>query len=150
MKKVIIFLLGVIVGAVGMFSVNKFLSNKSNDEGASNPIKQTVDLTGTWRQINNEDPDAYHEAIIKDGVIEIYWVSNGGDTKSLYWAGSYEAPDGLVGEYSWTSVNDTSKTDGQLLASRDETKTINYKDGQIYYEATALSVTTTRKLERVN
>lgn len=149
MKKVIIFLLGVIVGAVGMFSVDKFLLSESNDEGASKTFKQTADLTGTWRQVNNEDPDAYHEAVIKDGAIEIYWISNGGDTKSLYWAGSYEAPDDLVGEYSWTSVNDASKTEGQLLASHDETKTINYKDGQIYYETSAMSVTTIRKLERI-
>ena len=48
--------------------------------------KEPTDLSGTWK---SEDRDgAWQEAIIADGTVEIYWVSDNGNTKSLYWAES--------------------------------------------------------------
>ena len=53
---------------------------------------QPLDLTGEWTQSNKNSEDSYQIATISGETITINWVSNGGDTKSLYWAGSYVAP----------------------------------------------------------
>lgn len=110
--------------------------------------EKTADLTGTWKQTNSGSEDSYQEATISGDTIEIYWVSDGGDTKSLYWAGTYEAPSEPVDSYSWDSVNDKSKTDGALLASGDDTKTITFESGELSYSASALGTTTTVRLEK--
>lgn len=107
------------------------------------------DFSGTWKQINSNSNDSYQEAIISDNSIEVYWVLDNGDTRSLYWAGSYVAPNKSVTEYSWTSINDHEKTDWSLLASSDDTKIIRYKDGQLYWEASAFGSTITVKLEKI-
>lgn len=110
--------------------------------------EKTADLTGTWKQTNSGSEDSYQEATISGDTIEIYWVSDGGDTKSLYWAGTYEAPSEPVDSYSWDSVNNKSKTDGALLASGDDTKTITFENGELSYSASALGTTTTVRLEK--
>jgi len=83
----------------------------------------------------------------KDGEIIIYWVSDGGDTKSLYWAGTYVAPKDNKETYSWTSKNNKDKTDHALLASGDDTKVFTYEKGEITYKASALG--TTKKMHFV-
>ena len=77
--------------------------------------KKPLDLSGEWKQVNSKSEDSYQEATIQDNVIEINWVSDGGDTKSLYWSGTYEAPTEATESYTWDSVNDTSKTANALL-----------------------------------
>ena len=104
----------------------------------------TSDLSGTWT--SEKSGDSYQEAVITDNYIEINWMSK--DTKSLYWAGSYIAPESAVTEYSWTSENDTEKTGSALLASGDDTKEFTYKDGVISYEASAMGTTKTMKLTK--
>lgn len=118
----------------------------STPQSAAESVEQAPDLTGTWKQVNGSD-ESYQEATISGDTIEIYWVSDGGDTKSLYWAGTYEAPT-ESGAYSWNSVNDHEKTDSALLASGDDTKTFSYDDGVLSYSASALGTTTTIKLEK--
>lgn len=108
--------------------------------------KEPTDLTGTWKSEDNNG--SWQEATITDSTIEINWVSDNGDTKSLYWAGSYDAPTEYVEEYSWTSNNDHEKTDMALLASGDDTKDFTFKNGVISYEASAMGTTTTVKLEK--
>lgn len=81
-----------------------------------------------------------------DGYIEINWMSK--DSKSLYWAGTYIAPESAVTEYSWTSENDKDKTSSALLASGDDTKDFTYKDGVISYEVSAMGTTKTMKLTK--
>ena len=104
----------------------------------------TSDLSGT--STSEKSGDSYQEAVITDNYIEINWMSK--DTKSLYWAGSYIAPESAVTEYSWTSENDTEKTGSALLASGDDTKEFTYKDGVISYEASAMGTTKTMKLTK--
>lgn len=105
--------------------------------------KEPLDLTGTWK--SEEVEGSYQEATISDGAIEINWVSDGGNTKSLYWAGTYVAPTEPTNDYAWTSENDKEKTGMALLASSDDTKEFIYKDGVISYEASAMG--TTKKVE---
>lgn len=109
---------------------------------------EPLDLTGTWTQVNSKSEDSWQEAVIEGDTIEINWISDNGDTKSLYWAGSYEAPTEAATEYEWTSNNDHEKTDSAMLASSDDTKEFTYKDGQLTYEASALGTTMTMRLEK--
>lgn len=107
-----------------------------------------VDLTGEWKQTNSAPDDAWQAAALKGDTIEINWVSGGGDTTSLYWAGSIEIPADAGNAFTWTSNNDHSKTDGAILASNDDTKDFTYDNGVISYKVSALGTTTTVKLER--
>ena len=110
--------------------------------------KQPLSLTGTWKQSNSNSEDSYQEATIEGDTIAINWVSNGGDTKSLYWAGTYVAPTEATESYTWDSVNDKEQTTNAMLASGDDTKTFSYENGVLSYEASALGTTTTIKMER--
>jgi hypothetical protein len=111
--------------------------------GSSTP----ADLSGDWTQSNSQSEDSYQTATITNDEITIYWVSNGGDTKALYWAGTYEAPS-EPGAYEWVSENDTSQTDSALLASGAPDKTFSFDGNEISYEVSALGSTTTVRLER--
>lgn len=104
------------------------------------------DLKGTWKSEDNNG--SYQEAVISDNSIEINWVSDGGDTKSIYWVGSFVAPTEATNSYSWTSERNKEATDSALLASGDETKEFTYSDGVISYQASALGTTTTMKLKK--
>lgn len=111
--------------------------------------EEPLNLYGTWKQINSDDDKNYQEAkISEDGTIEINWVSEEDDSKSLYWAGSFEAPTKETKKYSWISNNDKEKTEEALLASEDDTKEFNYKNGILSYEASALGTTTTIKMKK--
>lgn len=125
-------------------SANQEASTQSTSEPASEPLN----LTGTWA--SEETDGSYQEAIISDSTITINWVSDGGTTTSIYWAGSYTAPTSDVEEYSWTSDRDKAQTDSALLASTDDTKDFSYKNGKISYSVSALGVTTTYELEKTS
>ncbi|WP_310939083.1 hypothetical protein [Clostridium sp. SHJSY1] len=105
-------------------------------------------MTGEWKQENSKSADSYQVATISGDTITIYWVSDKDNTKSLYWAGSFDAPTTADEPYSWTSKNDHSKTKGALLASSDDTKTIKYQNDELSYEASAMGTTTTVKLKK--
>lgn len=126
-----------------------FAMTACGSEGPSEEKQEgPLDLTGTWKQTNSQADDSWQEAIIESGTITVNWVSDNGDTKSLYWAGSYEAPSEAVTEYVWTSNNDHEQTDASLLASSDDTKDFAYKDGELSYEVSALGTTTTVRLAK--
>lgn len=112
------------------------------------PEKQIPDLTGEWKQANSKSEESYQAATISGNTIEIYWISDNGDTKSLYWAGSFVAPTTADEPYKWDSKNDHSKTENALLSSSDDTKTMTYQNGVLSYEVSAMGTTTTVKLEK--
>lgn len=141
----------------GMMAISATACGGSNDsssdpDSASNSSEQLeepeepTDLTGTWK--SEENDGSYQEAVITTDRIEINWVSDGGDTKSIYWIGTYEAPTEAVDEYFWTSERNKEETDTALLASTDDTKDFTYKDGVISYEASALGTTKTVELTK--
>jgi ABC-type glycerol-3-phosphate transport system substrate-binding protein len=140
MKTKILSLIMVIIMLCCLSACGSTNSSKSSTEPA--------DLTGEWKQVNSNSEDSWQAATIDGETITIYWVSDGGDTKSLYWAGTYVAPTTTDEPYSWDSENDHSQTDSALLASGDDTKTITYENGQISYSASALGTTTTVRLEK--
>ena len=89
------------------------------------PVEQPADLTGTWKQTNSGSTDSWMEAEITADTITVQWVSDNGDTKSLYWKGSYNAPD-KAGDWKWTSQGDTAAMQASLLGSQDATKDFTY------------------------
>lgn len=115
-------------------------------ESAAAP-EQPADLVGEWVQSNSESPDSYQAATISADSIEILWVSDGGETTALYWAGTYEVPT-APGAFEWDSQNDTEKTSAAMLASGDPTKTFSFDGETIRYEVSAMGVTKTVELER--
>lgn len=137
-----------------VFAAGCSSSDSGESAAPSEGVQQTpeaaepLDLSGTWKQVNSNSEDTWQEATIEGDTITVYWVSDNGDTKSLYWAGSYVPPTDAPTEYSWESENDTEQMSSALLASSDDTKTFTYADGQITYDVTALSVTTTVRLEK--
>ena len=139
MKKLLIMIVALVM-CIGLAACG------SSDNGKE-PAKP-LDLTGTWKQIDGNSDETWQEATIADGTIEINWISDNGETKSLYWSGTYEAPTESTDDYKWTSKNDKEKTDSALLASGADTKDFTYKDGVISYEASAMGTTTTIKLEK--
>lgn len=127
------------------------VQNETKAEENADSVEEVVeplDLTGNWAQKGKEGSDSFQAGYIKDGVIELFWISDGGDTNMLYWSGSYEAPTSADDEYAWESVNDKIKTDSALMASGDDTKTFNYKNGEISYEVSIMGQTGTITLVR--
>ena len=123
----------------------------TNDPEENDPVSEkgsAPDLSGSWVEKGKEGSDSYQAGFIEDGTIEIYWMSENGTVASLYWAGSYEAPDSPADEYSWDSANDKIKTQYALLASSDDSKTFTYRNGELTYSVTALGVTKSVSLER--
>ena len=114
------------------------------------PKKQIPNLVGEWKQSNSKSDDSYQSATISGNTIEIYWVSDNGDTKSLYWVGSFIAPKAADEPYIWNSKNDHSKTDKSLLGSSDATKTMTYQNGVLSYKVSLMGTTTTVKLKKLS
>lgn len=100
------------------------------------------DLAGEWRENNGSD-ESFHGIWISGDTIEIYWVSEGGNAASLYWAGSYAPPPDGKEPYTWVSENDVNRTSAAQLASGERTKTFTYQNGILSYSASVLGVTTT-------
>ena len=112
--------------------------------GNSSSDEEITSLVGNWEAV--EFGETYQAGYITEDKIEIFWISDDGDTVYLYWSGSYEDPEEATTSYSWDSVNDTSRTSSAILASDAETKTFTYENGVLSYSVTALGTTTTQEL----
>lgn len=123
-------------------------STSKNDNNEKNDQIEVPDMVGEWKQTNSQSNDNYQLATINGEVIDIYWISNNGDTKSLYWSGSFIAPTTTTEPYIWDSVNNHEKTGKSILASGDDTKTMTYENGVLSYEASAFGTTTKVKLQK--
>lgn len=108
---------------------------------------EPVDLSGTWIAPGDDDT-TWMELSIEGELMTVNWVSDSGDTKSLYWAGSYTAPTEPGDAWEWESENDHEQTDMALLASGEDTKVFSYSDDVISWEVSAMGTTTTAKAER--
>ena len=129
---------------------NQLIQNdtkKTTEQNASAESKQTskdeLDLTGNWVQKDGEGTSSYQAGFIKDGVIELFWMSDNGNSASLYWAGSCEEPQNPSDKFKWNSTADKIKTQYAILASNEDTKVFTYNKGEIIYEVSALGVTKT-------
>ena len=92
------------------------------------------------------DPDgSYMAAIIRNDVIDVYWMENRGQTIALYWSGTFVQPSG-TDEYSFDSVNNTEKTASSVLASNDPSKSIRVKNGTISFDVAVSGEPTTIRM----
>ena len=121
---------------------------ESAETTAVEQAPEVPDLTGEWKQSNSNSEDSYQQATITADTITVEWVSDGGDTRSLYWVGSFEPPMEANESYTLTSEGDVEAMQSALLASSEESKNFTYENGEISYEVSALGTTTTVRLEQ--
>ncbi|MBW3093441.1 hypothetical protein KIH79_11015 [Bifidobacterium sp. 82T10] len=135
--------------ACGNGNTSATTNNASGTSGQQTEQEKpkSADLTGDWKQTNSKSEDSWMEATISGDTIEVNWM--GGDTKSLYWKGSYEAPT-EAGDWKWTSKGDTEAMKSALLASQDETKDFSYSADkqELTYETTMLGTTMTIRMSK--
>ena len=55
----------------------------STENAAKQEPPTPPDLTGEWKQTNSSSEDAWQSAEIAGDTIEVYWVSDNGETKAL-------------------------------------------------------------------
>ncbi len=155
MKKKIFttFIIGSMVlsmAACGSASTNSSSVSSNNEVVQENneKIKDPVDLTGTWKSKNNDG--AWMEATINADTISIDWVSDNGDTRSIYWVGSYTAPTEYSEEYTWISTNDKEQTETALLASPADEKDFTYSDSnkELSYQVSVAGTTTKMRMSK--
>lgn len=124
-------------------------ATESKESAKTEESAEPVSLVGEWKSTDNKSEDTYQTATITDNSIAVYWIMDGGETKSLYWAGSFTAPKDGEKEFTIESKNDKEQTGSALLASSDDIKTFTYKNNQISYEVSAMGTTKTVKLEKI-
>ncbi|KIU03347.1 hypothetical protein [Frigoribacterium sp. MEB024] len=127
----------------------------SNAGSSSEPSAEAIteaaaapDLAGTWKQTNSGSDDAYQAAVITGDTITVNWVSDGGDTESIYWVGTFTPPPDDASACTWTSTRDAAATDSAMLASTDDAKDCTFEEGEVSYKASAMGTTTTVRLEK--
>lgn len=118
-------------------------SSKATEEPTQAP-----DLSGTWKQSNSDNEDSYQQATITADTIAIDWVTDGGDTTSIYWVGTFAAPIDAAEPYTWTSQRDAAATDSALLASTSDTKDFTFEGDTISYQVSAFGSTTTVEMKK--
>lgn len=123
-------------------------STTAATESAVEEAPQVIDLTGTWTQSNSNSEDSYQQATITEDTISIDWVSDGGDTTSIYWVGTFEEPADAEETFAWTSIRDAEATDMAILAATSDDKEFTYQGDTIKYEVSALGTTTKVELTK--
>lgn len=155
-KKLLIMLLSLSVmagiTACGGESKEETTEPESKEEAVDVPDEseqaeeEPTDLTGTWKSEANEG--SWMEATISADTISIDWVSDDGNTKSIYWVGTYTAPTEYVEDYTWTSERDKEQTDNALMASTDDTKDFSYSSDKLSYSVSLMGTTTQMELSK--
>lgn len=144
---------GLIVACVFAASLGLQACSSPESKGAAPapapaPKQEILNLEGTWKQVNSKSDTAWHETIIKGDIITVNWVSDSGDTRALFWEGSYSAPSEPSKTYTWTSEGNREIMDRSILASQEKTKEFNFNGQYLCYEFSALGVSSLAKLER--
>lgn len=118
---------------------------------ASTPTPDPVvipDLTGNWKQSNSASDDGWMTATIDGNTITANFVTDNGDTTSLFWVGTFTPPTDDKSPYTWTSTRDTAATDSALLASTDPTKDFVYENGEISFPVSIAGSSATVRLSK--
>lgn len=122
--------------------------SKASGSEAVEEARKAPDLTGEWTQSNSKSEDSYQQATITADTMTVEWVADGGETRSIYWVGTFEAPTDATEPYTWTSTKDAEATASALLASSEDTKQFTFEGDTISYELSALGTTMTVKLAK--
>lgn len=106
------------------------------------------DLAGAWKQNNSASDDGWMTATISGGTVTANFVTDSGDTTSLFWVGTFTAPTDDTSPYTWTSTRDTAATDTALLASTDATKEFTYDEDELSFPVSIAGSTTIVRLSK--
>ena len=101
-----------------------------------------ADLNGTWASTSTDGPT--FEATISDNLIEMNLVN--GDTKALYWKGTFPVPETVTEGTVITSAADTEALSSSMLGSQDPSKNFTHTGGKLKFDFSALGVTKTVEL----
>jgi hypothetical protein len=137
--------------ADGTSDVAKDAASSSSTVAAATPSPEPVkvpDLAGNWKQNNTKSDDGWTSATVEGETITVNFVTDGGDTTSLFWVGTFTAPTDGSSPYTWTSTRDKAATDTALLASTDDTKVFTYADDEISFPVSIAGTSTTVRLSR--
>ncbi|ROS75162.1 hypothetical protein EDF24_2604 [Curtobacterium sp. PhB130] len=118
---------------------------------ASTPTPDPVvipDLAGDWKQNNSASDDGWMTATVSGNTITASFVTDNGDTTSLFWVGSFTPPTDDTTPYTWTSTRDKAATETALLASTDATKDFIYEDDEISFPVSIAGSTATVRLSK--
>lgn len=115
-------------------------TSSASSEGSSKQGK-TLDLEGSW-VAETHGSDYYLAGFIKDGLIELHWVSDYDQNGSVYWAGTYDAPKDDPDTYTWESHRNDAIMNTSAYASVDDVRTITYADGKLTLEASSTGAET--------
>ncbi len=126
--------------AIGALSVLAGCGEDSNTE--------PLDLTGTWVSIS-DDGEINMTAVIEGDEITIYWGDSIDNLFSVFWAGSYDAPNKSTSSWSWKSKKDADKYGYAFAASDADTIEFTYKNDVITFEASLYGLTQIAELQRI-
>ena len=114
------------------------------------PTPEAVpDLIGNWKQNNANGSDGWTSATITANTIIVNFVTDNGDTTSLFWVGTFTPPKDGKSPYTWTSTRDKAATDSALLASTDDTKEFVLDEGEISFPVSISGTTATVRMSKV-
>lgn len=122
-----------------------------SNTASSTPTPKPVvirDLTGNWKQNNSSSSDGWMTATIDGDTITANFVTDSGDTTSLFWVGTFTPPTDDTSPYTWTSTRDTAATDSALLASTDPTKDFTYENDELSFPVSIAGSTATVRLSK--
>lgn len=111
--------------------------------------ERAPELTGSWKQNNSKSADGWTSATITGATITVNFVTDKGDSTSLFWVGTFTPPKDAKTPYTWTSTRDKTATDNALLASTDDTKDFVYDHGEISFPVTITGTTATVRMSKV-
>ncbi|PZE62833.1 hypothetical protein DEJ33_10140 [Curtobacterium sp. MCPF17_047] len=145
----------VLSGCSAAGSTNSGAESKQSSTAAADtstttptPTPTAPDLVGTWKQNNSASADGYTSATITADTITVEFVTDNGDTRSLFWVGTYTPPTDGSEKYTWTSKRDEAATASALLASTDPTKDFVYDDEEISFPVTIAGTTATVRMSK--
>lgn len=135
MKKLII--ICILIAMMGLTACTS-ATNETNPSNDTTPKEEKKDsIQGGWIEEGRTSEYYYIQAVIDDKTITVYNVSNDGQVWTLYWSGSYVAPENPTESYTWISKNNLVETAKSTVfyprASHDETKEFKYENGAISF-----------------
>lgn len=128
-------------------SASDAASSARSSTASSEPTPTPApDLTGEWKQNNTKSDDGWTSATITGSTITVEFVTDNGDTRSLFWVGTFTPPADSRQPYTWSSARDKAATENALLASTDDTKDFTFDDGELSFPVSIQGTSTTVRM----
>lgn len=111
------------------------------------PSALPMQIEGLWKSA--ESNGGWLEATVSARDIEVQFVLENGNTRALYWRGSFALPEPGTNTFSYESKRDDALMERALFASQSETKKFTVENGFLRFEVTVQGVTKSFELTRV-